>query len=135
MFQNSYNSCKLESGIHVQRLFSTFADGPPGAGLLMQRLLLGAALLFGAAVTPGGTVAAPQVIGAAAGALLIAGLWTPVAGVVAGCAEAWVAYSSISHVYPAVLAVLGVTLALIGPGEWSIDARLYGRKHFVPPVL
>ena len=31
--------------------------------------------------------------------------------------------------------VLGVTLALIGPGEWSVDARLYGRKHFVPPQL
>jgi len=28
-----------------------------------------------------------------------------------------------------------VTLALIGPGEWSVDARLYGRKHYVPPEL
>jgi len=31
--------------------------------------------------------------------------------------------------------VFAVTLALIGPGAWSIDARLYGRKHFVPPEL
>jgi putative oxidoreductase len=36
---------------------------------------------------------------------------------------------------PIALAVLGVTLALIGPGEWSVDARLYGRKHFVPLAL
>jgi putative oxidoreductase len=28
-----------------------------------------------------------------------------------------------------VLALLGSTLAMIGPGAWSIDARLFGRKH------
>jgi len=118
----------------VQRLFSNFADGWPGAGLLMQRLLIGAALEFCVVATPTCTVAAPQVIGALAGLLLIAGLWTPVAGVVAACAEAWVALSSPAHAgIPAALAVLGLTLALIGPGEWSVDARLYGRKHFVPP--
>ena len=120
----------------MQRLFSNFAGGPPGAGLLVQRLLVGAALLYCAVAAPGGTVAAPQVIGALAGLLLIAGFWTPIAGLVAGCAEAWIAFSSPAHIWnPAVLGVLGVTLALIGPGAWSIDARLYGRKHFVPPPL
>jgi putative oxidoreductase len=120
----------------VQRLFSTFADGWPGAGLLMQRLLVGAALVYCVAVTPSGTVQAPQAIGALSGLLLVAGLWTPVAGAMAGCAEAWVAFSSPGHAgIPVILAVLGVTLALIGPGEWSLDARLYGRKHYVPPEL
>lgn len=119
----------------MQRLFSTFAGGWPGAGLLIQRLLVGAALVYCVAATRG-TVAAPQVIGALAGLLLIAGLWTPVAGVLTACAEAWVAFSSSGHPgIPAALAVLGVTLALIGPGEWSVDARLYGRKHFLPPRL
>src|SRR5271157_4563756 len=100
----------------------------------MQRLLVGAPLEYCVAATPSGTVAAPQVIGALAGVLLMAGLWTPVAGVVTACAEAWVAFSSPAHVgIPVALAVLGVTLAMIGPGEWSVDARLYGRKHFVPP--
>jgi len=120
----------------VQRLFSTFADGWPGAGLLIQRVLVGAALVSCAVAKPGDTVEAPQVIGALAGLLLIAGLWTPVAGVVTACAEAWIAFSSPALAgIPAALAVLGVTLALIGPGEWSVDARLYGRKHFVPPAL
>src|SRR5271157_5601364 len=115
----------------MQRLFSTFAGGWPGAGLLMQRLLVGAVLEYCAVATPSGTVTAPQVIGALAGLLLIAGLWTPIAGVVTACAQAWVAFSSPAHAsIPAALAVLGVTLALIGPGEWSVDARLYGRKHF-----
>ena len=120
----------------MQRLFSTFAEGPPGAGLLIQRLLVGTVLLCCVAATPSGTIAAPQVIGAVAGVLLIAGFWTPLAGVVAGCAEAWIAFSSPAHIWNcAVLAVFAVTLALIGPGAWSIDARLYGRKHFVPPEL
>ena len=120
----------------MQRLFSTFADGPPGAGLLMQRLLVGAALVYFVGTAPTGTLATPQVIGAVAGLLLIAGLWTPAAGVVVACAEAWIAFRSPAHPgIPAALAVLGVTLALIGPGEWSVDARLYGRKHFVPPPL
>ena len=120
----------------MQRLFSNFADGWPGAGLLMQRLLVGVALLYSVAATRGGTVAAPQVIGALAGLLLIAGLWTPVAGVIAACAEAWIAFTSPAHAGIAVaLAVLCVTLALIGPGQWSVDARLYGRKQLVPPQL
>jgi uncharacterized membrane protein YphA (DoxX/SURF4 family) len=116
----------------VQRLFSSFAGGWPGAGLLMQRVLIGGALQFCVAAKPFG---APQVIGALAGLLLIAGLWTPVAGVVAACAEAWTAFSlPADPVLPAALAVLAVTLALIGPGEWSIDARLYARKHILPPL-
>jgi len=100
----------------------------------MQRLLVGAALEYCVVATPASTVGPPHVIGALAGILLIAGWWTPVAGVVTACAEAWVAFSSPAHAgIPVALAVLGVTLALIGPGEWSVDARLYGRKHFVPP--
>jgi uncharacterized membrane protein YphA (DoxX/SURF4 family) len=120
----------------VQRLFSSFAGGPPGAGLLIQRLLVAAGLLYCLVATGRGTIAAPQVIGGMAGLLLIAGLWTPAAGIVAACAQACVAISSHEHAgISAGLAVLGVTLALIGPGEWSVDARLYGRKHFVPPEL
>ena len=120
----------------MQRLFSTFADGWPGAGLLMQRLLVGAGLVYCVVSIPTGAVAAPHIIGAAAGVLLVAGLWTPVAGIVAACAEMWVVLLWPAHpTIPVVLGVLAVTLALIGPGEWSIDARLYGRKHFVPPRL
>ncbi len=117
----------------MQRLFSTFADGWPGAGLLMQRLLVGGALLFCVVNRPIGAVGVAQVIAALAGLLLIAGLWTPVAGVLAACAEAWNAFSLPAQAaIPAALAVLAVTLALIGPGEWSVDARFYGRKHIVP---
>ena len=120
----------------MQRLFSTFAEGPPGVGLLIQRLVFGAALVYCALAAPSGAFLAVRVVAALSGLLILAGLWTPVAGVVAASAEAWLVFSPSAQVCnPAVLAVLAVTLALIGPGAWSIDARLYGRKRYAPPPL
>ncbi len=122
----------------MQRLFSTFADGWPGGGLLMQRLLAGAVLVYDAVVCLQGqpvySAYLPHAIAALAGALLLAGLWTPVAGIVVAIAEVWIALSPEQNVSMAiVLAILGATLAMIGPGAWSVDAMLYGRKHIEPP--
>jgi putative oxidoreductase len=121
----------------VQRIFSSFADGWPGGGLLVQRLLAGGALLyFGVACATANPLCAalvPESIGAVAGAMLIAGLWTPIAGVVVAVIEASLAFMSPTHAtMPLFLAVLGVTLAMIGPGTWSLDAWLFGRKRIVP---
>jgi uncharacterized membrane protein YphA (DoxX/SURF4 family) len=67
---------------------------------------------------------------------LVAGLWTPVAGVLAAIVEAWIAFSvPNSAAFPATLGILGASLAMIGPGAWSLDARLFGRKHIEPPEL
>jgi putative oxidoreductase len=124
----------------MQRLFSTFANGWPGGGLLAQRLLLGIAQVycFFACLnaTPICGAVVPQSIGALGGVLLVVGLWTPVAGVLVAIMEAWIAFSlPSSAALPAVLAALGASLALIGPGAWSLDARLFGRKHIEPPDL
>ena len=70
-----------------------------------------------------------HVIGAGAGILLLFGLWTPVCGTLIALVEVWVAYSSASAGIPIMLATFGATLAMLGPGAWSIDARLFGRKH------
>jgi hypothetical protein len=44
--------------------------------------------------------------------------------------ELWTAVSQSGDPrIPAILATLGLTLAMIGPGAWSIDARLFGRKQ------
>jgi putative oxidoreductase len=75
-----------------------------------------------------------QVVGAAAGLLILGGLWTPVAGVLAGIVEVWIGLSQPgTHSSALILATLGISLAMIGPGAWSIDARLYGRKQLLPP--
>jgi putative oxidoreductase len=120
----------------VQRLFSSFADGWPGAGLLLLRLLTGGGLLYGgiaAASSAPYLAMAPPVIAAGAGLLLVAGLYTPVAGIVAALVEAWIAFSHPGNLWALIgLMGLGLSLAMIGPGAWSIDARLFGRKQINP---
>ena len=124
----------------MQRLFSTFGGGWPGGGLLLQRLFAGSALVYcGYAcvnTTPMCAGVLTQAIAGFGGLMLMAGLWTPVAGVVVAVLEARVAM--LSHEQPAipiVLAILALTLAMIGPGTWSVDAWMFGRKHIVPPDL
>jgi uncharacterized membrane protein YphA (DoxX/SURF4 family) len=72
----------------------------------------------------------PQMITACAAILLLVGLWTPIVGSLIGAVELWIAFSNGSDPWiPIVLAIFGATIAMIGPGAWSIDARLFGRKH------
>jgi uncharacterized membrane protein YphA (DoxX/SURF4 family) len=121
----------------LQRLFSTFADGWPGAGILLLRVLAGGALINrGIAAISAGPQAGIvlQIVGAAAGLLILGGLWTPVVAVLAGMAEVMIAVTQPGPQSLAImLAGLGISLAMIGPGAWSIDARLYGRKQILPP--
>ena len=118
----------------MQRLFSTFAHGWPGIGLLLLRMLAGIALIHYWIVdlreAHQFASMAPQIIATGAGVLLLVGLWTPVAGALVAIAEVWIAFSRAGDLWiPIILATLGATLAMVGPGAWSIDARLFGRKH------
>jgi len=122
----------------VQRLFSTFADGAPGAGLLLLRLVTAAALIYSgiSSIREGAAplTVALQVISIAATVLLLVGLFTPLVGVLAAAAKVWIAISQFSSHSPdpwltLAQAILAAALAMIGPGAWSIDARRFGRKH------
>lgn len=122
----------------MRRLFSTFADGLPGAGLLILRLFLGGALLLGAigAVLHGPiTAAIANVLAAIAGMLLLIGLWTPIVGAMVALAELWIVLLLPQDLRLHVLqAVFGIGLAMIGPGVWSVDARLYGWRRLEIPT-
>jgi hypothetical protein len=71
-----------------------------------------------------------SVVAAATGMLLIAGLWTPIAGALAAGVELWCAFSPagdpLTHI---LLGTLGTAVVLVGPGAWSVDARLFGWKR------
>jgi putative oxidoreductase len=72
----------------------------------------------------------PELVGAALSVFILAGLWTPIAGTLVSLIEVCVVLSrGIDTWIPFILAALSATLAMIGPGAWSIDARLFGRKH------
>jgi putative oxidoreductase len=94
---------------------------------------LGVSGLFG---TPGAPITvARDVIEAAGGIFLLAGLWTPVVGGLIAMDELWIAFllnssQPDSHLIHIFLAVLTAGVAMLGPGAWSIDARLFGRKRF-----
>jgi uncharacterized membrane protein YphA (DoxX/SURF4 family) len=124
----------------LQRLFSTFANGWPGAGILLLRLATSASLLHVAAAqckaaphlasTALMALAAPHLVAAVAGIFLLVGLWTPVAGIVTAVIELWISFSNSGDPSTALLlAAIGASLAMIGPGAWSVDARLFGRKR------
>ena len=118
----------------VRRLFSTFAHGAPGAGLLLMRVAAGGALVIhGIGVLAAGPALEAGVyhaLVAAIGILLLLGLWTPVVAMLAAFAAAWCAFSAPKDAgFYVLLATLGIALALLGPGAWSVDARLFGWKR------
>ena len=68
------------------------------------------------------------------GALLILGLWTPVAGTLVAVIALWNVYSHPADRWSFVaVGILGLSLALLGPGAWSVDARLFGWKRLEIP--
>jgi uncharacterized membrane protein YphA (DoxX/SURF4 family) len=67
---------------------------------------------------------------ALAGILLLAGFWTPIAGVVVGLLDIWHVFTRQEDPWiPILLGTVGFMLAMVGPGAWSVDARLYGWKR------
>ncbi len=122
----------------LQRLFSTFPNSWPGFGLLLLRLGVGTALIYLgiSGLFPGGPITvARDVIEAAGGGFVLAGLWTPIIGALIALDELGIAFSlnssqSDSRLIHIFLAVLVAGVAMLGPGAWSIDARLFGRKRF-----
>ena len=122
----------------LRRLFSSFAQGLPGAGLLLLRLAAGTALLlhetsqFAVDLPVWQTVT--LVVRACLSTLLIAGLWTPIIGTLTTILELATAFWHPSDLWiHGLVASLGMALALLGPGAWSADAWLFGWRRIEIP--
>ena len=103
-----------------------------------MRLVAGSVLVYrGIAGLTGALVIGPTPVLIAKivlGLLLILGLWTPVAGTLVAVLEIGIlVVQSEDPWIHLLLTTLGISLALLGPGVWSIDARLFGWKRVAIP--
>ena len=120
----------------MQKLFSMFPRGAPGLALLLLRLFVGAVLVSDAVTAvPALNVVLACVLVACALAVVV-GVTTPIAAVLAALIEmiALNGHSIALHAFAPI--VIGVSLALMGPGAYSLDARMFGRRllEFGPDV-
>lgn len=121
----------------MRRLYSTFAGGWPGVGLILMRLVTGVALASSAGTVllddPPALMAIVSSLLGCAAILLVVGLCTPIAGTAVALIESCNALLIPSdRLLYLLIATFGVALALLGPGLWSIDARLFGWKRIQP---
>jgi uncharacterized membrane protein YphA (DoxX/SURF4 family) len=118
----------------MRRFFSNFAGGWPALGLLLIRITAGAALMIDGKVrVHSGEPLLPLILGVlevANGAVLIAGLWTPLAGILSIALSASEILVFHDTLCPAILlASMGAGVAFVGPGAFSVDAWLFGLKR------
>ena len=123
----------------MRRLYSTFAGGWPGTGLLLLRLVVGSVVVMPAGmllwVDPPLQITIISAILLGLGILLILGLWTPIVGSLVALLQAWKLLTIPGdRLLWLLLGTASAALAMLGPGLWSVDARLFGwRRVEAPP--
>jgi putative oxidoreductase len=76
------------------------------------------------------TQEAPRFLAAGAGVLMLLGLWTPISGAAVAILEIWVTVFSLGEFWLSALVIaIAAGVAMLGPGAWSLAARLFGRKR------
>jgi hypothetical protein len=131
-----YRIAQQRKGRTIMRGFSSsFPRGSAGVGLLMLRMAVGLQLLSESTCTgalPWWQAALVTIVGLA----LVLGVLTPVAGALAAAYQLLcLAHAGWPHAAPLLIAAItAIALVLMGPGAYSADARLFGRRRLVLPA-
>jgi putative oxidoreductase len=120
----------------LQRLFSMFANGWPGKGLVALRFALASYVAHECFARFNESTSfardLPTHLAGIAGLFVLIGLWTPVTSLLVVFLEVWNAIAQPGDKWAAALAAaIALSLALLGPGAHSVDARIYGRKRII----
>lgn len=126
----------IEGGF-LQRLFSMFPNGWPGGGLLLLRASVGVLLLYQSLSQPSGTTylsSIALVASVIAALLFLLGIWTPAAGLLLATLEILKLFTGTDQYESTILLTsIALSIAMLGPGVWSIDAVLFGRHRLELP--
>jgi hypothetical protein len=118
----------------MQRLFSMFPTGWPGLAVLLLRVALCAMLVQSTLEIPASSTSTWITLAVSAVALVIClGFITPLASVLAVASElaAWHLSGGNLQAIHICAILVAAALAMLGPGAYSLDARLFGRRHVI----
>ena len=134
----------------LQRLFPAFPGGWPGFALLLLRAAVALAVLVQGRFYLGDGANGAQVtwllgsLALAAGVLLLIGLLTPIAGTVVGIGGIGIGFSLLPSCTPNLFnsmlpvvfgAIMLLAIIFLGPGAFSVDARMFGRREIIIPPM
>lgn len=132
----------------LQKFFSTFPNGWPGAGLLILRIAVAVnviaqgVFILTRSDTAVSTFWALGVFAIITGFVFMVGFLTPIVGSILAigylidAVSLYLSNDSSKHTAVSVafyLALISLALALLGPGAFSVDARLFGRLEIIIP--
>jgi hypothetical protein len=139
---------RYEGDTRLQRLYTAFPRGWPGAGLLLLRAAIGVSLLLQGGFSlssrdsSGWSTWVVGLLLLAAGTSLLVGFMTPITGMLVGTGMAAVALSLVAapspNLFEAALssffaATIAVAIVVLGPGAFSLDALIFGRREIIIP--
>ena len=138
----------MKRGVGLSLLFHEFPDGRVGVGLLLLRAATGTVITWqgvrGLTGTPdpGFATWIARLLEVAIGASIVAGFLTPVAAALLGLIAIGWGMSLVPipqpFLFPSKLlvsffAAVAAVVVLLGPGAFSIDARLFGLREIIIP--
>ncbi len=146
--ESKYFSAGAKGRYALQRLYSTFPGGRPGVGLLLLRAAVG----FTAAAEdifylsrPSNPPSGKWLLGfvlITSGIAVVTGFLTPIAGLLVGLCFLGIAFSwfpapswsaNDARLVAFGMIITAAAIALLGPGAFSWDGHLFGRREIVIP--